>query len=139
MLHDLSKEVTELPQVNSCISRDSDQLQQVFSNQEASKGKPNTHIYRCKGYYSHNMSSSPTSNPPKEFGTLFLIFIYLAATTSRQRHPRTRRAGWVSGEVTPNLRAADVLDANTPQTLPQHWPSAWLGFQPTRCSQLSPC
>lgn len=108
--------MTELPQVHSCISTDSDQLQQVFSNQEVSKGEPNAHIYGCKGCYSHNMSSSPSSDPPKESGTLFLILISLAATSSRQtclcNPPRTRRAGWVSDEVTPNLRTADVLDAN---------------------------
>lgn len=34
LLQDLSKQVTELPQVNSCFSIDSDQPQQVFSNQE---------------------------------------------------------------------------------------------------------
>lgn len=41
LLQDLSKQVTEFPQVNSCISTDSEQPQQVFSNQEITKEEPN--------------------------------------------------------------------------------------------------
>lgn len=40
LLQDLSKQVTELPQINSCISTDSEQPQQVFSNRETTKGEP---------------------------------------------------------------------------------------------------
>lgn len=40
LVQHISKQVTELPQVNSCTSTDSEQPQQVFSNQEITKGEP---------------------------------------------------------------------------------------------------
>lgn len=69
LVQNISKQMTELPQVNSCISTDSNQLQQVFSNQEITKESLVTYL-QMQGLLKPHLSSSPTINPPKESGTL---------------------------------------------------------------------
>lgn len=74
LLQGLSKQVTELPQINSCISTDSNQPQQVFSNQEITKESLVTYL-QMQGLLQPRLSSSPTNSPPKESGTLLMILI----------------------------------------------------------------